>query len=219
MLLTAYKDLHNVNVMGNKVTKEVDISAPSLTWDKENNRPKYFFPNGTFVFNFYGEYSRDEFLKANVDDPEFEKMVKKDVENYTTHYYIYRDCKSCAHNIYYKDQKYGFAWFNMAYIKPMFTIDISSHDDLSKLKIQRFLGDAHISIQSMHTNSTIKWSGTNADVAANYVCDIIEDLEVYTVKNDMGCQETTTTVTYKKELQCILMKLIDYMMSMNRFPN
>ena len=206
--------------MGNKVVKESDRSTPSLTWDKENNRPKYFFPDGTFVFNFYGDYSRDEFLKANVVDPEFEKIVKINVEHYKTHYYIYRNCKNCAHNIYYKDQKYGFAWFNMAYIVPMFTIDISSHDDLSKLKIQRFLGDAHISIQSMsYTNSSIKWNGTNADVAANYVCDIIENLDVYTVKNDLGCQETTITVTDKKELQCILMKLIDYMMSINSKSN
>lgn len=205
--------------MGNKIVKEVDTSLPSLTWDKENNRPKYFYPNGSFVFNFYGEYSRDEFLKANVDDPEFEKKVKKDVEHYTTQYYIYRNCRNCTHNIYYKDQKYGFAWFNMAYIEPMCTIDILSHDETSKLKIKRFLAEAHISIQSMRTNSTIKWSGTNADVTANYVCDIIEDLDNYIVKNDMGCQETKTTVTNKKELQCIIRKLIDYMMSINSKPN
>lgn len=199
--------------MGNKVVKEHDTSCPTETWDKDNNRPKCFYADGTHVFNFYGEYSRDEFLKANVDDPEFEKKVKEDVEQFKIHEYIYRRCKSISRYIYHKDKKYGFAWFNMAYINPMCTIDLLCRANNVVLKIQRFLYDNHVYIKFMPTNSTVKWSVTNADVAANYVCDMVDGVDISVVQNDVGVQETCTNVTDVYELQCILKKLIEYMMS------
>lgn len=206
--------------MGNKVAKEFDTTLPTITWDKENNRPKYYFPDGTHVFNFYGEYSRDEFLKANVDEPEFEKKVKEEVEHYTKrHYYIYhRTCKHVSHYIYYKDQKYGFAWFNMAFIEPMCTINLLSkvsgdNEGTLQLKIQRFLCDERIYIKCMHTDSSVKWSVTNADVAANYICDMTDGLDISIVENDLGIQESKKLVKDRSDLQSILKTLIEYMMS------
>lgn len=203
--------------MGNTQPKQVDTdtSCPEPSWDETTQRPKYVNKKALYVFNFYGEYSREEFLRAGVDDPEFEKMVKKDVEHFTSHYYVYRNCRSCAHSIYYKDQKYGFAWFNMAYIDPMCTIELLCKENDQVANIQRFLGDAHIRMQCMRTGRIIKWSGTDADVAANYVCDLVVDLDISVVQHDMGTQETKTSVKDKHELQFILKKLIEYMMSIN----
>lgn len=205
--------------MGNTPPEPVDTSCPEQSWDKETKRPKYVSKKAVYVFNFYGEYSREEFLRAGVDDPEFEQMVKKDVEHYTTNYYVYRNCRSCAHSIYYKNQKYGFAWFNMAYINPMCTIDLLSeypenNQVTSKLKIQRFLGDAHtLYIQCMRTDRTIKWSGTDAGVATNYVCDLVQDLDISIVHNDMGTKKTNSIVIKDNvELQSTLKKLIEYIM-------
>ena len=211
--------------MGNTQPKRVDmdVSCLELSWDEKTQRPKYVDKKAAYVFNFYGEYSRDEFLRAGIDDPEFERMVKEDVEHYTSNYHVYRNCRSCAHRIYYKDQKYGFAWFNMAYIDPMCTIELlcNESDQVAKIpaKIQRFLGDVHICMQCMRTGRIIKWSGTDAEVAANYVCDLVADLDIYVVQNDMGIHDTKTIVKDKEELQSTLTKLIKYMLSIKELES
>lgn len=49
-------------------------------WDAQNKRQKHIDPYAYYTFNFYGEYSRDVFLNAHIDDPELEAKVKKIIE-------------------------------------------------------------------------------------------------------------------------------------------
>lgn len=53
-----------------------------LGWDAENKREKHIDPYAYYTFNFYGQYSREVFLKANIHDPDLENKIKKVVEGY-----------------------------------------------------------------------------------------------------------------------------------------
>lgn len=68
--------------MGNTAVKHQNTcqSGIEVVWDAENRRQKHIDPYAYYTFNFYGEYSRDVFLKAHIDDPELEAKVKKMVE-------------------------------------------------------------------------------------------------------------------------------------------
>lgn len=69
--------------MGNTVPKHNNESGGiEIVWDAESKREKHIDPSAYYTFHFYGEYSRDVFLKANIDDSELEDKVKSVVERF-----------------------------------------------------------------------------------------------------------------------------------------
>lgn len=70
--------------MGNTTTKHQATckSGIELAWDADKKRQKHIDPYAYYTFYFYGDYSREVFLKANIDDPELEDKVRKCVEGY-----------------------------------------------------------------------------------------------------------------------------------------
>ena len=72
--------------MGNTVPKYSNQSeigfGIEIVWDADNKREKHIDPYAYYTFHFYGEYSREVFLKANIEDPELEDKVKSVVERF-----------------------------------------------------------------------------------------------------------------------------------------
>lgn len=203
--------------MGNTPAKHVDTSCPTRSWDVKNKRPIYVDKNAEYVFNFYGEYTRDEFLKANVDNPEFEQRVKDYVDECNSSEAYRTQVQSFSHSDHFQGKKYGIAWFNMAFIDPMYTIELKTKDAVVVARLQRFLGDSCLIITCISKNTTVKWQGTDADAAASYVCDLVHGQGITLVKNDLGIQEKVTAVKDQQQLQQVLGKLIMYIMSITLF--
>jgi hypothetical protein len=198
--------------MGNTTAKELDTSSPTWTWDDATERAKYVDSRAKYVFNFYGEYSRDEFLKAHVDDPELEKKVKEYVENRQSQPSYDECCRSCATSIHHKGDKYGVAWHNMAYIDPVCTITLLSFEEVPVLKVYRFLGNnTLLTIRHIQKQTKVTWDHRKADITAKYICDLVGDLQILTIENNLGIKETRRFLSNNDELQPILVKLIEYM--------
>lgn len=210
-----------ISIMGNSQTKNNhhDISSPKKSWDEENDRPIFEDKNAEYVFNFYGNYSRDEFLKANVNDPELEAILKDEVNSCLKPVYQ-TGCRALAHSIYHKGKKYGFAWINMAFYQPLCSINLlqmypETHDAISKLKIERWLSDDNATIRIIHENNKIKWTVLSSDISARYVCDLLQNMDISIVQTDLNICEKIKIVTNKEELHSIVKKLIEYMLSIN----
>jgi hypothetical protein len=197
--------------MGNTPAKpSYNLNTLTEKWDKEHKRMKYEDKNAVYVFNFYGEYTREEFLKSGVDDPEIEQWVKNLIDEYNSND-VYRKCRGIAAPAIYKGRQYGIAWFNRLYIDPMSTITLSSKTT-QKLKVCRFFDTAKlVVITCLDTNRTIQWNPTNADVTARYICNLAEADDVSVVENDFGILETKKVVRNKDELKSTLKELIEYM--------
>lgn len=207
--------------MGNSTSKQTerDISCPDRIWDDVTERPKYVDSKAKYVFNFYGEYSREEFLKANVDDPEFEKEVKEYVDHRQYNPIYINGCRSTSTSIHHNGTKYGIAWHNMLFVDPLCTITLMSCDNEPLVKIYRFMGNnTLLTIKDMQKQTKVTWDHKKADVTARYVCDLVGNHEALVVENDLGLEETKTILRGNDELQHTLEKLIDYMTCINKKP-
>ena len=192
--------------MGNKSTKPRDYTSPKLAWDDEKKRKKYIDPNAAYVFNFYGEYSDEEFRKANVDDPELERDLKKYVEDNVA---LAKICKfqSVSDFRYYKGQKFGFAFFDKAYLEPFLTLKIAFSDE-KVIRVQRYIYDRDFVISYGDLN--IKWKPVSVDLTTNYICDLVKGEEVMSVENDFGI-----SFDDKNDVHDILQRSIPYMLSID----
>lgn len=193
--------------MGNTPAKQNDDyhDYSRRVLDEENDRPMYVNPKVPCVFNFYGAYSRDEFLRAGVDDPEFEKKVMDDVD-WTVRSFKGFGHISVLHYTYHKGVRYGIAVFNMAYIAPLCSIT------LGDVHILRFLGTNTLKILFPDSKKVVKWQYDNPDLTARFVLDLVEQqgLRIKTIQNDFGMK--TVIVSDCDDLRTSLSNIIACMM-------
>lgn len=199
-------------------TKVQDNSFPTLTWDKNTNRRRYVDANAAYVFNFYGKYSTEEFSKANMEDPNFEKQVhdwvNQRVLSLKADPEYFRYYAGCIH---YKGQKYGLGFFNMAYMDPIASITLCYVDvqgrHLPEIRVSRFSADEKLRIFFTWSSKTIKWNPMSVEFTAQYICDLADGHNITLVENDMGVQPTV--VKDKEGLYDVVRKLVAYMLSIH----
>lgn len=198
--------------MGNKPTKQLEISSPSFS-PREN---KYYDKNAAYVFHFYGKYSEEEFKQANVDDPKLEMKVKQEVDEYMDMQSkcMFRSTSTC---IYHNNIKYGIAFFHEAYLHPFLTLTLTcsntkdgsfnKNDNKDEvLYVARFLD--HKCLNIVYGDLSINWKPENIDATVDYVFDILHDKTIFDITNDFGVQ-----VNMNEDPRDIVKRCITYMVN------
>jgi hypothetical protein len=207
--------------MGGNQSKNYVTTAPTISWDEKNNRKiyKHLDPRVEYVFNFYGEYSRDEFLKAKVDDPELEEILKDKVEDEIASHKVF-DYRSSSKNIYHKGRTYGFAYHNTAYMSPLVTMTLVHVDEqnqyIPQIRIERFLGEKNILIACREDpKKTIVWNPSSTLLTADYICELVKDTNINVVEVDVGHFQSIEVQT-KQDLHEVITKWIAYMTNIQK---